>query len=83
MVPLFLKAPAVAGGLGLSNEDMGLTYGTMGTVAFIAGSVLGGYFTAHFGLKKVLIPLVSIFNIPFVIYYLLAYFRPESLMIVA
>lgn len=83
MVPLFLKAPAVAGGLGLSNEDIGLTYGTMGTVAFIAGSVLGGYFTAHFGLKKVLIPLVSIFNIPFVIYYLLAYFRPESLMIVA
>lgn len=83
MVPLFLKAPAAAGGLGLSNEDIGLTYGTMGTVAFIAGSVLGGYFTAHFGLKKVLIPLVSIFNIPFVIYYLLAYFRPESLMIVA
>lgn len=52
MVPLFLKAPVEAGGLGLSNESIGLIYGTFGTVAFIAGSIAGGYFIAHFTLRK-------------------------------
>ena len=83
MVPLFLKAPESAGGLGLSNESIGLIYGTMGTVAFIVGSVLGGYFIAHYGLKKVLFTLVTIFNVPFVIYYLFAQFQPDSLYLIA
>lgn len=82
MVPLFLKASDAVGGLGLSNESIGLIYGTMGTVAFIVGSILGGYFIAHFGLKKVLFSLVCIFNIPFVIYYLFAHFLPTSLVVI-
>ncbi|MBD5367164.1 MAG: AmpG family muropeptide MFS transporter [Bacteroides sp.] len=83
MVPLFLKAPVEAGGLGLSNESIGLIYGTLGTVAFIVGSILGGYYIARFGLKKVLFSLVCIFNIPFVIYLLLAQFQPDSLAVIA
>lgn len=82
MVPLFLKAPLAEGGLAMSNEAIGITYGTFGTIAFIVGSILGGYFIAHFGLKKVLFTLVAIFNVPFVIYLLLAIFQPSgSLMI--
>lgn len=83
MVPLFLKASVDAGGLGLSNETIGLVYGTMGTVAFIVGSILGGYFIAHFGLKKVLFALVCIFNIPFAIYLMLAQWQPESITLIA
>ena len=83
MVPLFLKASRDIGGLGLSNEYIGLVYGTLGTLAFIIGSILGGYYIAHFGLKKVLFSLVCIFNIPFVVYFLFAYFQPENLTIVA
>ena len=82
MVPLFLKAPVTMGGLGLTNETIGLLYGTFGTIAFIVGSISGGYFTAHFGLKKVLFSLVCIFNIPFVIYLLLAKWQPESITLV-
>ena len=70
------------GGLGLTNETIGLLYGTFGTIAFIVGSISGGYFTAHFGLKKVLFSLVCIFNIPFVIYLLLAKWQPESIALV-
>lgn len=82
MVPLFLKAPLSEGGLAMSNESIGLIYGTFGTVAFIVGSILGGYFISHFGLKKVLFTLVSLFNVPFVIYLLLSAFQPESLLII-
>ena len=82
MIPLFLKAPVDNGGLGMSNESIGLIYGTFGTVAFIVGSILGGYYIAHFGLRKVLFSLVCIFNVPFVIYLFFAKFQPSSLGII-
>lgn len=82
MVPLFLKAPLAEGGLAMSNEAIGITYGTFGTIAFIVGSILGGYFIAHFGLRKVLFTLVAIFNVPFVIYLLLALFQPTGTLLI-
>lgn len=82
MVPLFLKASLSDGGLAMTNESIGLVYGTFGTVAFIIGSILGGYYIAHFGLKRVLFSLVCIFNIPFVIYFLFSIFQPQNLIII-
>lgn len=82
MVPLFLKASAADGGLALSNESIGLIYGTLGTIAFIVGSIVGGYYIAAFGLKKVLFSLVCIFNIPFVIYYLFALMQPDNIYLI-
>lgn len=82
MVPLFLKASVAEGGLAMSNEQIGLVYGTFGTIAFIVGSILGGYYIAHFGLKRVLFSLVCIFNIPFVIYFLFSAFQPSNIAII-
>lgn len=82
MVPIFLQAPLSEGGIALSNETMGTLYGVFGTVAFIVGSILGGYFIAHFGLKKVLFSLVCFFNVPFVIYFLFSVFQPQNLLVV-
>lgn len=82
MVPLFLKAPVADGGLGLGNEEIGLIYGTLGTIAFIVGSILGGYYIARFGLKKVIFSLVCIFNVPFVIYLLFAQLLPANIYII-
>lgn len=82
MVPIFLLDGKAAGGLGLDNAQMGLIYGTLGTVAFIVGSILGGYYIARFSLKRVLFSLVCIFNIPFVIYFLFACFAPDSLWVI-
>lgn len=79
IAPLFLKAPISGGGLGLSTQDIGLLYGTFGTAAFIIGSLSSGYFIASQGLKKVILPLVAIFNIPFAVYLLLAIFQPTQL----
>lgn len=79
MAPIFLKASTADGGLGLSNEVIGTLYGTFGTIAFIVGSILGGYYIAHFGLRKVLFSLVAIFNVPFVIYFLFSVYQPANL----
>lgn len=78
IVPLFLKAAVETGGLGLSTKDIGLVYG-FGAGAFVLGSLLGGYFISALGLRKSLIYLCCAFNIPFVMYLMLALFRPESL----
>lgn len=78
IVPLFLKAGRDMGGLGLSEKEIGLYYGTYGAAAFVLGSLLAGYYISARGLKKTLFSLCCIFNIPFVVYALFAAFQPES-----
>lgn len=82
IVPLFLKAPRGEQGLGLSEQQIGLCYGTFGAAAFVVGSILAGYYIAHRGLKKSLFSLALIFNLPFVAYTLLALYQPENLWLI-
>lgn len=82
IVPLFLKADRAEQGLGLSEKEIGLCYGTFGAAAFVIGSVLAGYYVAHRGLQKSLFSLCCVFNLPFVAYTLLAIYQPESLMLI-
>ena len=82
IVPLFLKAPREMQGLGLSEQEIGLCYGTFGAAAFVIGSILAGYYIAWRGLKKSLFSLALVFNIPFVAYTLLAYYQPHSLLLI-
>lgn len=77
IVPLFLKATRLEGGLGLSEEEIGLYYGTFGAAAFVLGSILAGYYISHFGLKRTLFSLCCIFNLPFIAYTLLSHYQPE------
>lgn len=78
IVPLFLKAGRDMGGLGLSEKEIGLYYGTYGAAAFVLGSLLAGYYIAARGLKKTLFSLCCIFNLPFVVYAFFAFFQPEN-----
>lgn len=83
IVPLFLKAPQSEQGLGLTEQQIGLYYGTFGAIAFILGSLLSGYFIAKIGLKRALFILCCAFNIPFTIYLLLALFQPSEGWLIA
>lgn len=83
IVPLFLMSSRETGGLALSNEEIGLYYGTFGSAAFLVGSLLAGYFIAHRGLRKSLFTLCCIFNIPFAAYALLAWLQPSQIWITA
>lgn len=82
IVPLFLKADRADHGLGLSEKEIALCYGTFGAAAFVIGSVLAGYYVAHRGLQKSLFSLCCVFNLPFVAYTLLAVYQPESLVLI-
>lgn len=82
IVPLFLKTPVAEGGLGLTNQQIGLYYGSFGAGAFLLGSLLAGYYIAARGLRQALFSLVCIFNLPFAVYALLAWFQPSSMWVV-
>lgn len=82
IVPLFLKAPVEIGGLGLTEKEIGIYYGTFGAAAFVLGSFLAGYFIAGRGLRKTLFTLCCAFNLPFVVYPLLAVYQPDSVLLI-
>ncbi len=80
--PLFLREARNLGGLGLSTADVGAVYGTAGTVAFIIGSIAGGYFTSWLGLKRAILPLILAVNLPNIVFYYLAVVQPTDLTII-
>ncbi|MGQ7868269.1 MFS transporter [Sunxiuqinia sp. sy24] len=82
IAPLFFKAAVADGGLGLSTSEIGLLYGVFGSAAFIVGSLLAGYFIAARGLRRSLFILVCTFNFQFIIYALLATYRPSNLYLI-
>lgn len=83
ITPLFFKAARAEGGLELSTSQIGLLYGVFGAVAFVIGSLLSGYFVSSKGLtRKTLMILCLFFNVPFLAYAYLAWFQPESLVLI-
>lgn len=82
IVPLFLKAEREVGGLGLTEQQIGIFYGTFGAAAFVLGSLLGGYYISARGLKKTLFSLCCVFNLPFMAYTLLAIFQPQNSLLI-
>jgi len=81
--PLFLREARAAGGLGLSTDQVGIVYGTAGTVAFIAGSILGGYFTAWLGLRRALPFLIVAMNAPNLVFWWLGTALPSDLTVIS
>lgn len=74
----FLLDDIANGGLALSNEQIGLFYGTIGVLSLTIGGILGGIIVSLHGLKKWFLPMIFAINIPNSMYLLLAYFMPES-----
>lgn len=81
--PLFLRDARAVGGLGLSTAEVGAVYGTAGTLAFLAGSIGGGYFTAKLGLRRAMPWLILAMNLPNLVFWYLSAMQPEALGIVA
>lgn len=80
--PLFLVDKRSAGGLGLSMDLFGTIYGTFGTLAFLAGTMLGGYFTSWLGLRRAILPLICAMNFPNLSYVYLSIARPTNHFII-
>jgi PAT family beta-lactamase induction signal transducer AmpG len=83
ITPLFFKAAKTEGGLGLSTSQIGILYGVFGSIAFVLGSIIAGYFTAKYGLtRKTLMVLCTFFNVPFAAYAFLAIYLPQNVNII-
>jgi len=80
--PFFMVDPASKGGLGLSNEMLGLVYGTYGLAAVLLGSLLGGWYVARRGLKATLFVLCCAVNIPNLTFLLMSMYLPSSLLLI-
>jgi PAT family beta-lactamase induction signal transducer AmpG len=80
--PLFLREARELGGLGLTTTEVGAVYGTVGTVAFIVGSIAGGYFTSWLGLKRAILLLILAVNLPNLVFYFLATALPTNLTVI-
>jgi PAT family beta-lactamase induction signal transducer AmpG len=80
--PLFLREARALGGLGLSTSQVGAVYGTAGTVAFIAGSIAGGYFTSWLGLKRAMLFLILAVNLPNLVFYYLSTSLPTDITVI-
>ncbi len=83
LVEPFLLDPRAAGGLGLTNEQLGFANGTVGVTALLGGGLLGGWLISRYGLKRMLWPMILVMHVPIVVFLLLAIARPEGLALIS
>ncbi|MDE5971008.1 MAG: MFS transporter, partial [Muribaculaceae bacterium] len=75
----FLVASREVGGLGLSTENVGIVYGTIGVFFLTIGGILGGIFASKVGLKKSLWIMAACMTLPCLTFCYLAECQPENL----
>ncbi len=77
--PFLLDAKNV-GGMGLTTEQVGIVYGTVGVIALTLGGIVGGIVASRRGLKFWLWPMALSITLPNAVYILLSYYHPENLL---
>lgn len=82
MVSPFLLDGIDKGGLGLTTEQVGFVYGTMGIIALTLGGLTGGFVVSRRGLRYWLWPMVVIIHVPDLVFVYLAGTQPSSLAVV-
>lgn len=82
MINPFLLDGKEVGGLALTTEQIGLTYGTIGVIGLIIGGIIGGVCISIKGLKYWLWPMVMAISLPDLVYVYLSYAQPENMIII-
>lgn len=80
MIAPFMLDPIELGGLGMTTTQQGLLYGTIGTVFLIIGGIVGGVLAAKYGLKKMIWYMAFAMNLPNLLYVIMAFTHPESMI---
>lgn len=78
----FLLDSRDTGGLGLTTEQIGITYGTIGVIGLIIGGIAGGIAISRKGLKYWLWPMVAAISLPDLVYVYLSIAQPLSQAII-
>lgn len=83
LVSPFLLDKAGDGGLGLTTQQVGIVYGTVGIIALTVGGILGGWIISVYGLRRLVWPMIFAMNTPNIAFLLMAIFQPTSLWVVS
>lgn len=79
----FLVASRDVGGLGLSTENVGLAYGTIGVLFLTIGGILGGLYASKVGLKKSLWWMAAGMTLPCLTFVYLAECLPTNIALIS
>ena len=79
MSQLFLLDPRAVNGLGMTTQQVGFIYNTVGLIAFIIGALLGGFAVSRRGLKFWLWPMLLAIHLPDAVFIWLADAQPANL----
>jgi MFS transporter, PAT family, beta-lactamase induction signal transducer AmpG len=80
--PFLLDAPS-AGGLGLTEKEFSLVYGTIGVLALMAGGIVGGILVSRRGLRAWIWPMVFVMHLPDAVFVYLSYGQPAHLGLIS
>lgn len=83
ILPLFLMDSTLNGGMGLSNSSLGTINGTIGMIALLIGSFLGGLAVALYGLRKSLLSLCLATNMPILLIFALSAFNNYDIFFIS
>jgi PAT family beta-lactamase induction signal transducer AmpG len=83
LVAPFLKDPLSAGGLGLTNEQYGGAYGTVGIIALTIGGLFGGWLISRRGLKRCLWLMVFGVHLPDLVFVFLSSVQPQNFALIS
>ena len=82
MSPTFLLRPLEEGGLGMSPEQYGIAYGTIGVIGLLLGGILGGIVASKDGVKKWLWPMVLALTLPDLVYVYMSSAYPSNMIVI-
>lgn len=82
LVTPFLLDPRAEGGLGLTTQEVGIVYGTVGVISLTLGGLLGGYVISKRGLKFWLWIMVFSIHLPDAAFVFLSQVQPENFFVI-
>lgn len=83
MATTFLQRPLEQGGMALSPEEFGFSYGVVGLIGLLSGGIVGGWLAARDGLKRWLWPFVLALTLPDLVYVYMSYELPLREVVLA
>ena len=82
MASPFLLDNRTIGGLGLTTEQVGIVYGTIGIIALTLGGIVGGIAASRKGLKYWIWPMALSITLPHLAYVYLSWIMPTSFILI-
>ena len=79
MITPFMLDPVEQGGLGLTADQVGLAYGTIGVIGLMLGGIVGGLVASRNGLRYWLHPMAWSMSLTCLTFVYLAFAQPSAL----